>query len=99
MCLLVGTGVQGYGEEGLSVILKLTEILGNVLVMEGHAHIMVSVEFILAAKNWEGGRWNRKNQEAGRIHLDFQSGAEPGRVGRMGWPSDIQGSLFYGTLL
>lgn len=56
MCLLVGTGVQGYGEEGLSVILKRTEILGSVLVMEGHAHIMVSVEFILAAKNWEGGR-------------------------------------------
>ena len=52
--------------------------------MEGHAQIMFSVEFIPGAMEWEGGRLDGKNQESGRTHLDFLSGAEVERAGRMG---------------
>lgn len=52
--------------------------------MEGYAQIMFSVEFIPGAMEWEGGRLDGKNQECGRTHLDFLSGAEVERAGRIG---------------
>lgn len=65
--------------------------------MEGHAQIMFSVEFIPGAMEWEGGRLDGKNQECGRTHLDFLSGAEvEGREDR--GQNYVQGSLSYRAL-